>query len=89
MDVPKMNTCVFERAVSQIALQAAQGDVKSFETLMKYGGLQPPTEQHLTIDQPTIIDDISEAKVVPLPPVEEEEEKDPPVIEFIDDLSEE
>lgn len=37
----------------RMANQAMGGDVKSFEVLMKAGGLEPPKEQKITVDLPT------------------------------------
>lgn len=53
-----MNTDLKSRIILRMALGAANGDLKSAEFLMKYGGYTPPTESEVTMDVPRIIDDI-------------------------------
>jgi hypothetical protein len=36
--------------------------VKSAEFLAKYGGLEPPKQQHVSVDLPVIIDDMTNRK---------------------------
>lgn len=48
-----MNVDVQTAIVARFANQAMGGDVKSFEVLMKAGGLEPPKEQKITVDLPT------------------------------------
>lgn len=55
----KSNTDVQTRIVMQMAKDAATGDVKSADFLMKYGGLEPPKQQQITMELPTIIDDMT------------------------------
>lgn len=56
----KMNTDVQTRIVMQIAKDAATGEVKSAEFLMKYAGKEPPKQQQITMELPTIIDDMTD-----------------------------
>lgn len=58
----KANTDVQTRMIMQIAKSAATGDVKSAEFLAKYGGLEPPKQQHVSVDLPVIIDDMTNRK---------------------------
>jgi hypothetical protein len=56
-----MNVDVQTAIVARFANQAMGGDVKSFEVLMKAGGLEPPKEQKITVDLPTFytgVDDL-------------------------------
>lgn len=53
-----MNTDLKSRIILRMALGAANGDLKSAEFLMKYGGYTPPSESEVTMDVPRIIDDI-------------------------------
>ena len=55
----KCNTDVKTRIVMQMAKGAATGEVKHAEFLMKYSGKEPPKQQHLTMELPTIIDDMT------------------------------
>lgn len=55
----KMNTDVQTRIVMQIAKDAATGEVKSAEFLMKYAGKEPPKQQQITMELPTLIDDMT------------------------------
>lgn len=61
----KMNTDVQTRIIMQIAKDAATGDTKSAEFLMKYGGMEPPKQQHITMDVPIIVDDM-ECRATPV-----------------------
>lgn len=65
-ELSKANTTVQTRIVTQLAYNAAQGDVKSAEFLMKYGGYNPPENKEM-IDMPQIIDDMSDS-LGPAPP---------------------
>lgn len=58
------NTDVKTRMILQVAIDAAKGDLKSAEFLMKYGGFEPPKEQNVTVELPTIIDDITAKAMV-------------------------
>lgn len=55
----KCNTDVATRIVMQIAKDAATGDTKSADFLAKYGGMEPPKQQQITMELPTIIDDMT------------------------------
>lgn len=61
----KCNTDVKTRIVMQMAKGAATGEVKHAEFLMKYSGKEPPKQQHLTMELPTIIDDMT-CRVTPV-----------------------
>ena len=61
------NTTVQTRIITQMAFNAIQGDVKSAEFLMKYGGYVLPEVREQTIDMPVIIDDVSN-RLDPIPP---------------------
>lgn len=61
----KENTDVQTRIVMAIARNAAGGDVKSAEFLMRFSGKEPPRQQHLTMELPTIIDDMTD-RVTPV-----------------------
>lgn len=56
----KQNTDVQTRMLLKIAGQAANGDIKAADFLMKYGGYTPPVEQNITLNVPRIVDDIKE-----------------------------
>lgn len=56
----KENTDVQTRIIMAIARNAASGDVKSAEFLMRFSGKEPPRQQHLTMELPTIIDDMTD-----------------------------
>ena len=43
----------------QMAKDAATGEVRSAEFLMKYAGKEPPKQQQITMDLPTIVDDMT------------------------------
>lgn len=76
----KENTDVQTRIILQMAKDAATGNVKSAEFLMRYAGKEPPKQQQITMELPTLIDDITfrETPVVAstLAHSEEEEEED-------------
>lgn len=55
----KSNTDVQTRIIMQLAKGAATGDVKSAEFLMRFSGKEPPKQQQITMELPTIIDDMS------------------------------
>jgi hypothetical protein len=55
----KCNTDVQTRIVMQIAKDAATGNTKSADFLAKYGGMEPPKQQQITMELPTIIDDMT------------------------------
>ena len=55
----KSNTDVQTRIVMQMAKNAATGEVRHAEFLMKYGGHEPPKQQQVTVDLPVIIDDMT------------------------------
>ena len=61
------NTDVQTRIVTQMAFNAAQGDVRSADFLMKYGGYELPTESRVTLNVPQIINDMSD-RTIPVPP---------------------
>lgn len=67
-----MNTDMKSRIILRAALSAANGDLKSAEFLMKYGGYTPPVESEVSVDIPTIVDDIGSDPI----PVEAAEEDD-------------
>lgn len=56
----KQNTDVQTRMLLKIAGQAANGDIKAADFLMKYGGYTPPVEQNVTLNLPKIVDDIKD-----------------------------
>lgn len=58
--IAKQNTDVQTRMFLKIAGQAAQGDIKAADFLMKYGGYTPPVEQNITMRVPVIVDDIDD-----------------------------
>lgn len=58
--IAKQNTDIQTRMLLKIAGQAANGDIKAADFLMKYGGYTPPVEQNVTLNVPRIVDDISE-----------------------------
>lgn len=55
----KKNTDVKTRMILSIAVDAMKGDRQAAEFLMKYGGFEPPKEQNVTVELPTIVDDIT------------------------------
>ena len=59
-----------------MAVNAALGDLKSAEFLMKYGGYTPPAETEVTMDLPRIIDDFGTDDPEALPKPEEGEQQD-------------
>lgn len=66
----QMNTDMKSRIILRAALSAANGDLKSAEFLMKYGGYTPPAESEVAVEVPTIIDDIG-SDPLPTSPVKE------------------
>lgn len=58
-ELSKSNTDVQTRIIMQMAKDAAIGEVRSAEFLMKYAGKEPPKQQQITMDLPTIIDDMT------------------------------
>ena len=75
-----MNTDLKSRIILRMALGAANGDLKSAEFLMKYGGYTPPAETEVTMDVPRIIDDIGTDDT---PPQSEDEDDEPDDMEGI------
>lgn len=75
-----MNTDLKSRIILRMALGAANGDLKSAEFLMKYGGYTPPAETEVTMDVPRIIDDIGTDDT---PPQSEDEDDEPDAMEGI------
>lgn len=71
-----MNTDLKSRIILRMALGAANGDLKSAEFLMKYGGYTPPAETEVTMDLPRIIDDIGTDDTPPQSEDEEDDEQD-------------
>lgn len=61
----KSNTDVQTRIIMQMAKDAATGEVRSAEFLMKYAGKEPPKQQQITMELPTIIDDMTD-RVTPV-----------------------
>lgn len=57
-DIKGKNTTVATRILTVQALQAVNGELKSAEFLMKYGGLEPVKEQTVTLETPTFVDDL-------------------------------
>jgi hypothetical protein len=55
----KANTDVQTRMVMQITKGALTGDIKSARFLTEYAGLEPPKQQRLSVELPTIIDDLT------------------------------
>lgn len=64
-DLVTRNVTVMTRMIAKHAMQAADGDPKSTDLLLKYGGYTPPAEQHLSMELPTIIDDVSVRRPIP------------------------
>lgn len=58
-ELSKSNTDVQTRIIMQMAKDAAIGEVRSAEFLMKYAGKEPPKQQQITMDLPTIVDDMT------------------------------
>lgn len=71
-ELHKAETDVKTRIILQIGLDAMKGDRQCAEFLFKYGGLEPIKEQEVTMNVPTIIDDMA--------PAEKTEEFVPPEI---------
>lgn len=65
-DLKGKNITVMTGIIVAHAVQAAQGDTKSFDLLGKYGGYTPVVEQHVTMDVPKIIDDVTEDRPIPI-----------------------
>ncbi len=65
-DLKGKNITVMTGIIVAHAVQAAQGDTKSFDLLGKYGGYTPVVEQHVTMDVPKIIDDVTENRPIPI-----------------------
>lgn len=57
-ELSKQNLDVQTRIYLTMAGQAANGDTKSADFLMKYGGYTPPVEQNVTVNLPRIINDL-------------------------------
>jgi len=66
-ELSQRNTDVFTRIVAQMAYDAAKGDVKAAEFLMKIGDLAPADRKEVTLDVPQLIDDMTN-RAVPTPP---------------------
>ena len=58
-ELSRSNTDVQTRIIMQMAKDAATGEVRSAEFLMKYAGKEPPKQQQITMDLPTIVDDMT------------------------------
>lgn len=58
-DFKGKNAMAGTRMIINMTAQAINGNVKAAEFLMKYGGFEPPKEERLTIELPTIVDDMS------------------------------
>ena len=58
-DFKKANVDIKTRILLQITMDAMKGDRQCAEFLFKYGGFEPPKEQHVTMETPTIIDDMA------------------------------
>lgn len=54
----KANTDVKTRILMRMAGAAMNGDIKAAEFIMKYSGNEPTKEANLTVNLPTIIDDM-------------------------------
>ena len=54
----KSNTDVKTRILMRMAGAAMNGDIKAAEFIMKYSGNEPAKEANLTVNLPTIIDDM-------------------------------
>lgn len=54
----KANTDVKTRILMRMAGAAMNGDIKAAEFIMKYSGNEPAKEANLTVNLPTIIDDM-------------------------------
>jgi hypothetical protein len=71
----KQNTDVKTRILVAQALQACNGDIKSADFLMKYGGLEPVKESQVSLETPVFIDDLDDDS--PIEVVQEDEDADP------------
>ena len=58
--IARQNTDIQTRMLLKIAGQAANGDIKAADFLMKYGGYTPPVEQNITMKVPVIVDDLDQ-----------------------------
>lgn len=80
-ELAKLNTDVRTRILISVANDAARGDIKAAELLLKYGGYTPAIEQNVSVRLPQIINDLTppgdellETDEVPgIAPSEEEE----------------
>ena len=70
------NTDLKARVILQMAVNAALGDLKSAEFLMKYGGYTPPAETEVTMDLPRIIDDFGTEETPETPALPADEQQD-------------
>lgn len=59
MSFADKNTTVVTRMILSMAMAACNGDQRSSEFLMKYGGYEPPKEQQISVELPQFVDDIS------------------------------
>ena len=57
-ELSKKNLDVQTRVWLTMAGQAAGGDVKSAELMLKYGGYTPPVEQNINVNIPRIVNDL-------------------------------
>jgi hypothetical protein len=66
-ELSEHNTDVQTRIVMQMAYDAAKGDVKAAEFLLKAGDLNPAERREITLDVPQLIDDMTD-RLTPAPP---------------------
>ena len=64
-ELVQKNVTVMTRVIAKHAMLAADGDPKSTDLLLKYGGYTPPVEHHVSMELPTFIDDITEDRPIP------------------------
>ena len=57
-ELSKKNLDVQTRIWLTMAGQAAGGDVKAAELMLKYGGYTPPVEQNVNVNLPRIVNDL-------------------------------
>lgn len=76
MSFKQKNTDVKTRMIISIAGDAMKGDHKAAEFLMKYGGFEPPKEQNVTVELPTIVDDITARAMVRQEAARDDDEED-------------
>lgn len=57
-DFKDLNTDLKTRIFLQISLEAASGDIKAAEFLMKYGALEPAREENINVHIPRFIEDV-------------------------------